>query len=464
MSQQDVARHLAQEGATLVMLGMPPGTEFGIDVNFWNVGERFRGVKMIPPGLHFVYFSAVSLQGDTAPRTGFFHFFRPREVVVRHYDPVAEDLKVEEPNVDEVERIRSNLQQMDRFLGPYPLESWRKWISLTQHVEEAELKRMIPLSGRVCSAAELMPVAGFRSSKTHRYTHSSPSTSSQPSIAPDTAPDTAPNTAPDTVRNTAPNTALQSSDTTKATPQPTTANTAPSQTTTDLSNITGLSNITEASQTAPHSTTDPLAPQLITSPTSQPPTQPPPAPQLPEMKQKEGTMFRFTQPPNRAYREGASPGEVTKYSLDSSYSLKLMIGQVERLDSLVAELQVAFVSFLVAQVWDGWEQWRCLVGQLCRAEEVLLEEPQLYVKLLSVLHYQVNEIPEDLFVDIVESNNFLASALTTLFANIEDNAARLPPALVLKARRFKNHLSAKFEWDLTLGDEGEYAPVVVDVT
>ncbi|KAK8373621.1 hypothetical protein O3P69_014548, partial [Scylla paramamosain] len=50
------------------------------------------------------------------------------------------------PNVDEVERIRSNLQQMDRFLGPYPHESWKKWISLTQHVEETELKWMIPLS------------------------------------------------------------------------------------------------------------------------------------------------------------------------------------------------------------------------------------------------------------------------------------------------------------------------------
>ncbi|KAK8372622.1 hypothetical protein O3P69_016224, partial [Scylla paramamosain] len=63
----------------------------------------------------------------------------------RHSHSVYRD---SEPNVDEVERIRSNLQQMDRFLGPYPHESWKKWISLTQHVEETELKWMIPLSGR----------------------------------------------------------------------------------------------------------------------------------------------------------------------------------------------------------------------------------------------------------------------------------------------------------------------------
>lgn len=52
----EVARQMFEEGGTLVLLGMPIGTEFGIDLNFWNVGEKFRGVKMIPPGLHFVYF------------------------------------------------------------------------------------------------------------------------------------------------------------------------------------------------------------------------------------------------------------------------------------------------------------------------------------------------------------------------------------------------------------------------
>ena len=53
---RELARHLALEGARLVLLGVPPGTEFGIDVNYWNVGVKFKGVKMIPPGLHFVYY------------------------------------------------------------------------------------------------------------------------------------------------------------------------------------------------------------------------------------------------------------------------------------------------------------------------------------------------------------------------------------------------------------------------
>ena len=47
---------LFREGAILAFLGVPEGTEFGIDYNCWRVGHKFKGVKMIPPGIHFVYY------------------------------------------------------------------------------------------------------------------------------------------------------------------------------------------------------------------------------------------------------------------------------------------------------------------------------------------------------------------------------------------------------------------------
>jgi A1 cistron-splicing factor AAR2 len=53
---QDTAQVLFREGAIFVFLDVPVGTEFGIDYNSWNVGPQFRGVKMIPPGVHFVYY------------------------------------------------------------------------------------------------------------------------------------------------------------------------------------------------------------------------------------------------------------------------------------------------------------------------------------------------------------------------------------------------------------------------
>ncbi len=52
----DSARKLFYEGATLIVLDMPQGAEFGIDYNSWTVGPKFKGVKMIPPGFHFVFY------------------------------------------------------------------------------------------------------------------------------------------------------------------------------------------------------------------------------------------------------------------------------------------------------------------------------------------------------------------------------------------------------------------------
>lgn len=53
---QELAKRLFEEGAVLVLLDVPERTEFGIDYNCWSVGPKFKGLKMIPPGLHLVYY------------------------------------------------------------------------------------------------------------------------------------------------------------------------------------------------------------------------------------------------------------------------------------------------------------------------------------------------------------------------------------------------------------------------
>jgi len=63
MSSVDISQEQAQwlftEGAIFVFLDLPPGSDFGIDYSSWEVGEKFKGVKMIPPGIHFIYYRFV---------------------------------------------------------------------------------------------------------------------------------------------------------------------------------------------------------------------------------------------------------------------------------------------------------------------------------------------------------------------------------------------------------------------
>ena len=53
---REQAQKLYEEGAFLVLLDVPQNTEIGIDYNSWRSGPKFMGIKMIPPGVHYVYY------------------------------------------------------------------------------------------------------------------------------------------------------------------------------------------------------------------------------------------------------------------------------------------------------------------------------------------------------------------------------------------------------------------------
>ncbi|CAN9515531.1 unnamed protein product [Ophioblennius macclurei] len=166
---QDVARRLFEEGATLVLLGVPQGTELGLDCKSWKVGPRFRGVKMIPPGLHFLHYASVNSPtcgSEIGPKMGLFLTLKPRDVILANWDAKEEDLDFSaSENEEEVSRIRDSLQELDPFLGPYPYEVMRKWVSLSDRISEDLAKNLQPLSGRICAFSDVIPEIQMRHTK-----------------------------------------------------------------------------------------------------------------------------------------------------------------------------------------------------------------------------------------------------------------------------------------------------------
>ena len=57
--EQDEARFRLMQGATLLVLDVPTNFVLGIDGVCWTVGPLFKGLKMVPPGLHLVSFQYV---------------------------------------------------------------------------------------------------------------------------------------------------------------------------------------------------------------------------------------------------------------------------------------------------------------------------------------------------------------------------------------------------------------------
>lgn len=103
--------------AFLIVTGAPGLTEFGIDFLAINITKEFRGVKLIPPGCHFIYSSAKDKFGNSSTaRNGFLHFFQPGEILVKEWNEKAEELQDRTKGDLELEkqRIREHLKDLDR--------------------------------------------------------------------------------------------------------------------------------------------------------------------------------------------------------------------------------------------------------------------------------------------------------------------------------------------------------------
>jgi len=341
----EAAQRLYQEGGFLVVTQLPPGTEFGIDLYSWNTGEKFLGVKMIPPGLHFVYYSTLG-QGSAgpqlAPRTGFFHMFHRGDVLVKRYDKSSEELV--DVGDDEVARVREGLKDMDSRLGPYPLKQWKKWVSLSNRITEESLLRLQPKTGTVCAVTQVASGGG---------------------------------------------------------------------------------------DDGGHVETDPEA------------------------------RINYTNISRDRHPAGCSAKEITEHAMDASYRLEMFVSDHVAAEEVLVELQFSFLCFLVAQNYDSFEQWKHLVALLCTCVKAMSKFPDLFISFMADLHFQMQEVPEDFFVDIISENNFLVSSLSDLFANVREHED-MAPQLRQKAISFENHLTKKFGWDFSQEDE-EYAPTVVEL-
>nr|CAG4634981.1 EOG090X0AVR [Alona affinis] len=264
---------------------------------------------------------------------------------------------------EEKERFRANLRSFDQNLGPYPYESWKKWISLSNKLTVEIVEKIQPSEKKIGSVADLVPseVKGEESSEKKRNTR---------------------------VLRSNPEDAL-----------------------------------------------------------------------LPPMHARPGTSLNFTSFPESSFPQGSTISEITRYSIDTSHVLRQMLLQWQEPIQLLGELQIAFLCFLIGQVYTAFEHWKKLVNILCSADEHLLENPSLFLEFTGDLYFQMQEIPADFFVDIVSQNNFLTQTLKIFFENILENDG-VDQQLKRRCIRLKQYVTQRFHWNFDAEPEDE-APVVL---
>eukprot|EP00795_Rhopilema_esculentum_P003096 gene3096-1386_t len=177
----------------------------------------------------------------------------------------------------------------------------------------------------------------------------------------------------------------------------------------------------------------------------------------------QNVKIRFTVIPEKKFPDGASPSDITKYSMDNSFVLESLLSSLScsnAEDEILGEIQFAFVCFMIGQVFDAFEHWKAMMQLICKCDESLSTRPMFFVKFFDVIMLQIKEIPEDFFVDIVAERNFLVQTLKIMFGTIKDST-NLNRRLLEKAEMLKDLLIKTFDWNLELEDD-EDMPVIVD--
>ncbi|XP_042494484.1 protein AAR2 homolog [Macadamia integrifolia] len=121
----------------------------------FSVGPVFKGIKMIPPGPHFVYYSSSNRDGNEfSPVVGFFIDACSSGVIVRKWHQQEERLvKLSD---DEEERYSAAVKKLefDHQLGPYDLNRYGDWKRISNYITKDTIRRIEPIGGEITVVSE----------------------------------------------------------------------------------------------------------------------------------------------------------------------------------------------------------------------------------------------------------------------------------------------------------------------
>lgn len=102
-----------------------------------------------------------------------------------------------------------------------------------------------------------------------------------------------------------------------------------------------------------------------------------------------------------------------------------------------------------------------MLNLICRVDSGLQKHENFFLEFTKILQHQVDQVPEDLFVDIIDSDNLVRHLLDIYFQNVQSKPEGELVDLKLQVSLLKRHVENKFNWrfELELDDE---LPVIVE--
>ena len=140
-------------GAVVVIPDVPLGLDVGVDCLSFESGPKFRGIGLIPSGLHFLYHS----MGMSGRQGFFFRILSTNDVLIRPWDAYQEVI-CSHCNLSEASQttLLRDLQrgELNDNLGPYPVAEHHVWSNLSCFIDDNVLLRAQCEVGEVIHGSE----------------------------------------------------------------------------------------------------------------------------------------------------------------------------------------------------------------------------------------------------------------------------------------------------------------------
>ncbi|KAL8429577.1 hypothetical protein ACSSS7_006507 [Eimeria intestinalis] len=394
-------------GGTLLLLRTPPSLLVGLDMAQWRVGKKFRGVRCIDRGCHFLHWtendeiqtSSESSQdaqctytrmrvdeaiGSTGQR-GEFIYFEEKQIVIREWSAsLGRFLPLSE---DETLRYAAGVERHDFIhgLGIYPRHMRAQWQALTSNISKQCVQRVEPI-GR-CLEAEGMPLT-VREQELIRNSNSNGSNSSSSSSS--------------------------------------------------RGGEEGLKKIGRHSQRVSFKRVD------VEGEEEGEEEEPAPADEEDEAAREKKDkaeaaackMFYLEVKPARAAavsaaREAAAKARrsgsdaaaaaaaaaaaVTLQCTDRSDALMQLAAEHEEgWNAILGELEVAFIALVLGHHYPSFVHWKNLVELLASSEKAIYLYPDIFAKFLNAFYAQLEQAPDEMTQGALQEGDFLSSSCAAL--------------------------------------------------
>ncbi|KAK9837719.1 hypothetical protein WJX74_003717 [Apatococcus lobatus] len=391
----DVARQLNHLGGTVLLLDVPPALILGFDQQTFQVGQKFKGLKMIPPGVHLLSFCQLSQTGQVAAYAGRFLSLAEGQVVVMRWDASVEAL-TDLPDQDEVDRYTLGVRRydFDAGLAPYNLSAYATWQRLSGHITPAVIEQLQPTPQAWFSiTAEEEPEGSRQQTKAEQQlSHQLSQRDGNPSLQPGCE---------QAGRDDADlPTRMQSLSTGRQAPSTLDPRRAP----TDC-----VSGSQPAGNRHPHrhqaasidspSSVIPspekilghdgnAAPAAVSCSSSE---QGPPCSRQSQSRVGMVGRCQYSRLRRLVKAHGLTSQQLTEQNLDRSGQLEQLLHQRwhDQESCLVGELQWAFLAFLLCQSLEGFSQWKALLHLILSCSSAIQHCPTFFASVCAALRHQL---------------------------------------------------------------------------